>query len=77
MVIHTTAVVTMDMASTVMAVGIVGSTATRDSTVDTAEATNFTAVTASMAEARSAVAAASTVVAEVMEADTGNRGLFA
>jgi hypothetical protein len=68
----------------VMAIGIIvvvgivaGSTATRGSMVATAEAMNFTAATASMAEARSAVVAASTAVAEVMEADTGNRSFFA
>jgi hypothetical protein len=37
---------------------------------------NFTAATASMVAVQSAVVAASTV-AEVMEADTGNRSFFA
>jgi hypothetical protein len=68
----------------VMATGIIvvagimtGSTATKDSMVAPAEAMNFTAATAIMVGARSAVAAASTVEAEVMEADTGNRSFFA
>jgi hypothetical protein len=68
----------------VMATGIIvvagimtGSTATKDSMVAPAEAMNFTAATASMVVAvQSAVVAASTV-AEVMEADTGNRSFFA
>jgi hypothetical protein len=67
----------------VMAIGIIvvvgitaGSTATRGSMVATAEAMNFTAATASMVAVQSAVVAASTV-AEVMEADTGNRSFFA